>query len=161
MAEIFGVVAGLISLAGVYTSCLECFYNIQLGQNFNNDYGKSQVKLDVVALRLSRWGLAAGLNDFDASPTELHIQATKDETKIAQQVLSELLECLQEARKAAGKFDAKRDKTRFKTVISEESRNNLRVFFMLSIQRSQRLSATDDRKRQASGRRPNGHFIQR
>lgn len=63
MAEVFGIVAGAASLAGLFTPCVECFEYIHLGRHFGKDYEACQIKLDVVALRLSRWGLTVGLGE--------------------------------------------------------------------------------------------------
>lgn len=121
MAEVFGVVAGVASLVGVFTSCLECLQYIQLGVNFGNDYGKCQLRLDVVALRLSRWGLAVGLNNFNISSGQPQVQATQEESRIAERVLGELLESLQEARKASDRFTARQSDAIPKTLTRHNS----------------------------------------
>jgi hypothetical protein len=61
MAEAFGIFAGAAGLAGLFTPCIECFEYIQFGRSFGQDYERSLVKLDVVRLRLSRWGVSVGL----------------------------------------------------------------------------------------------------
>ncbi len=57
MAEPFGIAVGLASLAGVFTSCVDCSDYIQLGRHFGQDYQRSLLKLDLVANRLSRWAI--------------------------------------------------------------------------------------------------------
>lgn len=63
MAEVFGIIAGAAGLAGLFTPCVECFEYIQLGRRFGKDYEACQIKLDIVALRLSRWGVLVGLGE--------------------------------------------------------------------------------------------------
>jgi len=114
MAEVFGIIAGAAGLAGLFTTCVDSFQYIRLGQNFGKDYEGCQVKLDVVALRLSRWGVAAGLgrNPYPNPPRcQPLVTATADELKIASRVFSRLLESLKEAKRASEKFktDAEED----------------------------------------------------
>lgn len=52
-------VAGLV---GIFNACMDCFEYIQLGRSFGEDFGKCMLRLDVVRLRMSRWGTAAGLS---------------------------------------------------------------------------------------------------
>jgi hypothetical protein len=60
-AETAGLVAGVVALAGLFNTALECFEFVQLGRNFGNNFQTSQLKLDSARLRLSRWGKSLGL----------------------------------------------------------------------------------------------------
>ncbi len=72
MAEIFGTVAGALSVAALFSSCVSCFEYIQLGRQFRSDFGRCQLKLDIAAVRLARWGQAVAINEdprFATTPT--------------------------------------------------------------------------------------------
>jgi hypothetical protein len=62
MAELFGTVAGALSVAALFNNCVECFEYIQLGRHFRQDYERCRLKLDIAQTRLSRWGAAAVVN---------------------------------------------------------------------------------------------------
>ncbi|KAH8881895.1 hypothetical protein GQ53DRAFT_734651 [Thozetella sp. PMI_491] len=74
MAEIFGVVAGALSVAALFDNVVDCFEYIQLGRNFGTDYQTCQLRLDIARLRLSRWGAAVNINSdvkfADIDPAE-------------------------------------------------------------------------------------------
>jgi hypothetical protein len=59
--EVFGAIGGVGALAGVFTSCVDCFQYVQLGRSFGDDFRKDRVRLDNQALRLTRWGQAVGI----------------------------------------------------------------------------------------------------
>ncbi|KAI0857354.1 prion-inhibition and propagation-domain-containing protein [Xylaria cubensis] len=63
MAEVFGVVAGALSVAALFNNCVTTFEYIQLGRHFGTDYKRYQLKLDIAKTRLSRWGEAIDINN--------------------------------------------------------------------------------------------------
>jgi len=60
--EPFGTAAGVLSIAGLFNNCVQCFEYIQLGRHFGQDYERCQLKLDAAKARLSRWGQAININ---------------------------------------------------------------------------------------------------
>ena len=56
--EVAGLAIGIASLSGVLTSTLECLEYLQLSLNFGKDYGRSLLKLDLLKLRITRWGMS-------------------------------------------------------------------------------------------------------
>ncbi|KAK8093428.1 hypothetical protein PG997_000113 [Apiospora hydei] len=62
MAEIFGIVAGALSVAALFDNCVDSFEYIQLGRHFGRDFERCQLKLDVARIRLGRWGSAVKIN---------------------------------------------------------------------------------------------------
>ncbi|CEJ87164.1 hypothetical protein VHEMI04324 [[Torrubiella] hemipterigena] len=83
MAEIFGVVAGAVSLAALFNNCVDSFEYIQLARHFGDEFGRCQLKIDILKLRLSRWGEAASINEGTRYPPD---------DKLAQQIRSILEE---------------------------------------------------------------------
>jgi hypothetical protein len=86
MAEIFGVVAGALSVAALFNNCVDCFGYIQLGRHFAEDYQRCQLKIDIAQTRLSRWGMAVAVNENSrfataspADPSTRQIQSILEE----------------------------------------------------------------------------------
>lgn len=61
MAETAGLVVGVVALASLFNTTVECFEFVQLGRSFGKDFQTSQLKLDSARLRLSRWGKSLDL----------------------------------------------------------------------------------------------------
>src|SRR5271155_746968 len=101
MAEAFGIFAGAAGLAGLFTPCVECFEYVQFGRRFGQDYERSLVKLDVVRLRLSRWGVSVGIV---ADPRESRTSfptsqggASDAELAMVKSVLGQIIDAFEEA----------------------------------------------------------------
>jgi hypothetical protein len=52
---------GVVGLVSTFTTCVDCFDYIRIGRNLGEDYQTAIVKLDLVRLRFTRWGQAAGI----------------------------------------------------------------------------------------------------
>lgn len=88
MAEVFGAVAGAISIAALFNNCIDCFNYIQVAKDFGQDFCRYQLRLDVAKCRLSRWGAAVDIND-----SRFHTDASTDTTvELAKSVLREIVE---------------------------------------------------------------------
>jgi len=97
MAEVTLGAIGLIGLASVFNSCVESFNFIKLGRKFSNDYEASGLELDLVQLRLSRWGEA--VNIYGGSPHP-------DEQLIAR-ILANISNAIEKAQQISEKYAAK------------------------------------------------------
>jgi len=104
MAEPFGIVAGAIGIAGVFSTCVDCFEFIQLGRQFGKDYQTSVLKLDIARLRLTRWGKAVNIN---CDPNVQHVMATKKEVDTAKDVLEQILDLFRESERISEKYKPK------------------------------------------------------
>jgi hypothetical protein len=56
MPEIAGLVVGGVALASLFSTCIEFLNDIRLARSFGADFERCQLTLDLVKLRLSRWG---------------------------------------------------------------------------------------------------------
>jgi hypothetical protein len=54
MAETFGTVAAVLSVAALFNNCVDCFEYVQLGRHFGQDYERCELKVDIAQTRLSR-----------------------------------------------------------------------------------------------------------
>lgn len=64
--EVVGLTTGLISLAGLFSTCIDAFAYIKAGKNLERDVEILLVKLDIEKARLLSWGNAIGIaRDFN------------------------------------------------------------------------------------------------
>jgi Prion-inhibition and propagation len=52
---------GVAGLVGTFTACVDCFEYIRIGRSLGADYQTAIIKLDLVRLRLTRWGRSVGI----------------------------------------------------------------------------------------------------
>lgn len=88
MAEPFGIVAGVISIASTFTACVDCFEYIQFGRHFGRDFQTSQLALNCARLRLTRWGESVKIYD---DPKLGRQDATATEIQLAKDVLLQII----------------------------------------------------------------------
>jgi len=102
MAEIFGAVASALSVAALFKNCVDCFEYIQLGRNFGQEYEKCQLKLDIVRLRLGRWGEAVNIDD-----ARFATDTPTDQTaELAKSILEQIFILFQSAQKTSKRYEA-------------------------------------------------------
>jgi hypothetical protein len=101
------VTSTVVSLLG---AAIDGFNHIQLAREFETDFAMHQLKLDVLQLRLSRWGQVAGIS-ADRTSIQKYLDAPEDTTakdghknKI-QVILEAIEETLDRAQRQAGKED--------------------------------------------------------
>ena len=73
---------GVVGLLGTFTACVDCFDFVRIGRRLGRDYETSIIKLDLVRLRFTRWGEAAGLVQADEAIASSQIKkrlAIRDE----------------------------------------------------------------------------------
>lgn len=58
---------GLIGLAGLFTTCLDAADRIDSWLEYDTDYRALQAQYNAQKIRLERWGLMVGLQDFELS----------------------------------------------------------------------------------------------
>lgn len=69
MAETVGLVLSGVSLATIFSTCLDCFERIQIGRNFGKDHGEYTLKVNMLWLRFLRWSRSAHLYDWSILPS--------------------------------------------------------------------------------------------
>ncbi|KAL9093852.1 MAG: hypothetical protein Q9165_003775 [Trypethelium subeluteriae] len=110
MAEGAGLAVGVVALASLFNSTVECFEFVQLGRSFGKDFRTSQLKLDNARLRLSRWGKSLGLdgNIQDAKSLANHLEGGED-IKQAESLLSQIIELFADAEGVSYKYRSRKD----------------------------------------------------
>ncbi|KAK8197662.1 prion-inhibition and propagation-domain-containing protein [Phyllosticta capitalensis] len=59
--------ADISTAIGLFNFAIDCFGRIQIARGFEDDFAIYQLKLDILQLRLSRWGVVVGINDSSNS----------------------------------------------------------------------------------------------
>ncbi|KAK4109352.1 hypothetical protein N656DRAFT_783280 [Canariomyces notabilis] len=106
MAEVFGVVAGALSVVGLFKNCIDCFEYIRLGRNFGDDYERYQLRLDTAKLRLERWGTAIGINE-DPRFRSLRPARTDKEVRLIRSLLRELKHVFEDIQHSERRYQIK------------------------------------------------------
>ncbi|KAL5335584.1 prion-inhibition and propagation-domain-containing protein [Aspergillus crustosus] len=87
----------------LFNNAVQSFEYIQMGANFGTSFQTSLLKLDVVRLRLTRWGQSVGLanvNDGDTKQLRMTKVASEDREQV-QDLLGQILELFAEAEAAS------------------------------------------------------------
>jgi hypothetical protein len=100
--ETFGVVAGALSVAALFNSCVDCFGYVQLGRNLGLDYEHHKLKLSLLQARLSRWGETAAVHD---DPRFATTSPNDDPTQRVQSVLEGIELLFQAARETSNRYE--------------------------------------------------------
>lgn len=95
--EVAGLVIGGVSVAGLFTVCVECFEYVQVGRELGKNYQTALLKLDLLKLRLSRW--------FTAVRDSAIIAQSEEEIKKAHDILGQIIYLFDETEKRSKKFD--------------------------------------------------------
>jgi hypothetical protein len=81
--EAVGLAVGIAGLAGLFTTCLECFNIVQQGRYFGHDYWILEAKYANQRLRFLTWGRACGLADANGCtdlPWDEHVRLAVETT---------------------------------------------------------------------------------
>lgn len=97
MAEVAGLVIGGVSVAGLFTICVNCFEYVQLGRQFGDRYGRCLLEIDILKLRLSRWGTA--INQFQP-------MSSQDEVETVKRLLTDIIQLFARAEGIAATFES-------------------------------------------------------
>ncbi|RBQ71735.1 hypothetical protein FVER14953_13490 [Fusarium verticillioides] len=101
MAEIFGTVAGAISMAGLFNNCVDCFNYVQIAKHFGQDFSRYQLRLDVAKCRLARWGESININNDQRFTLTQPIDPT---VVLAQGILEEIVARFEAAYKVSRRY---------------------------------------------------------
>ncbi|PYH75207.1 uncharacterized protein BO88DRAFT_448963 [Aspergillus vadensis CBS 113365] len=88
----------------LFSQALRFLESLQSGNSFGNKARTSLLKLDVVKLRLTRWGRSVGLTDLNDVGSAHEINLAREDIPEMQDLLGEILELIREADKLSGCF---------------------------------------------------------
>ena len=92
MAEIFGTAAAALSVAGLFTNCVQCFEYVQLGRNFGKDYETYILRIRITLANLERWGEAVRIDENLDLNT---LGSDSDRSVSAHEILANILATIQ------------------------------------------------------------------
>lgn len=96
MAETAGLVIGAVSVASLFTDCVDCFNYIRVGQTLEDNFPLYQTELNVLQLCFSRWAQAVTELSTASSPA-----ITDDLAPLVEKNLKYLARLFQRAREDA------------------------------------------------------------
>jgi hypothetical protein len=104
---------GVVGLVGTFTACVDCFEYFRVGRHLGEDYETCVVKLDLVRLRLTRWGSSVGISgvDDDVAVAQLRSKLAVPE-KDFDTVMGALIQILKQFERAADISNRSRAKSR-------------------------------------------------
>lgn len=70
--EPIGFASAIVSIPGVFKSCIDCFEHVQLARHFGDDFGFCLAQLETTQLQFTRWGKVMGLFDEPFDPDALY-----------------------------------------------------------------------------------------
>jgi hypothetical protein len=93
---------GVVGLVGTFTACVDCFEYFRVGRHLGEDYETCVVKLDLVRLRLTRWGSSVGISgvDDDVAVAQLRSKLAVPE-KDFDTIMGALIQILKQFERAA------------------------------------------------------------
>ncbi|MCJ1225815.1 hypothetical protein MMC12_002464 [Toensbergia leucococca] len=111
MADVAGLVVGGVALASLFTTCVDCFEYVQLGRKFGKNYQTCLLKLNIVRLRLSRWGesvrIVATSNPAESVSRHQLLVSTENDVEVVKTLLGEILLAFEDAEKLSERFKSK------------------------------------------------------
>lgn len=91
---------GVVGLLGLYSACQDCFEDVQVARRCGEDYARLQCQLDLLNVKFTRWGSAAGLDKALTPIREEQISTTKvDEGQTVRQTLEQVIKDFEQCRK--------------------------------------------------------------
>lgn len=107
--EIAGMAIGAVSLLSMFENAITCFTRVRMVKTFGSDLLLFMIRLEVLDLRLTRWGEAAGLNERskDNKPRITNLR-TSDQA-LANKVLKQIETRFEDAVKALQDIDIGED----------------------------------------------------
>jgi hypothetical protein len=97
-----GLTIGVVGLASLFSTCMECFDYIQLGRTFGKDYGKCLLRLDAAKLRFSRWGEATGI--ASTSQVNDRLAVSEPDFRLAESLLQQIQDSFEDTEKISRRY---------------------------------------------------------
>ncbi|PLB51560.1 hypothetical protein P170DRAFT_471495 [Aspergillus steynii IBT 23096] len=110
------------------------FGHIQLGGNFGASFQTSLLKLDVVRLRLTRWGHAVGLANLNDVKSLKTADLAPEDKEQVQSLLEQIMELFEDAESASKRFKKRAGKTAAPALDPAQELDNVSASLHLKMQ---------------------------
>lgn len=101
MTEIFGIFPGSISIASIFSTCVDCFDYIQTSRQFGRDFQTDLLTLSLLKLRLARWGETVQIYD---DPKLGQSELSEADLQGARSTLLQILVLFEDSCKVSAKY---------------------------------------------------------
>lgn len=107
MADVAGTAISAVALATLFTTCIECFEYVHFAKRFGDDYQKGLLKLDIIRLRLSRWGDSVQVQRDDGrSGWHFEIRAdSQEKANVARHLLGQIINAFETAKMFSKRYE--------------------------------------------------------
>ncbi|EFX05012.1 small s protein [Grosmannia clavigera kw1407] len=99
MAEVLAVMSGAVTVASLFSSCVDCLGYVQLGRHFARDYHVCRLQLDVAEMRMVRWKEVVNLDKDSRS-----FESDNRETQTIKTLLTEMEGVLTTVKRKAERY---------------------------------------------------------
>lgn len=100
MAEVFGIIASSVSIAAIFSTCVDCFGYVQLARDFDGDFHTFLLQLSCARLRFTRWGHSIRVLE---DPGFIH-NTTPDELWTTKNLLLQILALFKKVERKSAKY---------------------------------------------------------
>ena len=107
--EIAGMAIGVVSLVSMFENALTCFTRLRMAKSFGSDLQLFMVRLEVLHLRLTRWGEAVGLNKPAKDNKAPSIKLRTSDQTLAKKALEQIQGRFEDAAKVMQDIDMGED----------------------------------------------------
>ncbi|EHL01748.1 hypothetical protein M7I_2387 [Glarea lozoyensis 74030] len=104
--ELAGLGIGVAGLAGLFSTCIDCFKLIQQGRYLGKDYVLLETKFSNQKLRLATWGRACGMMDPEGYDTRLDDEGLRP---CIEATLTQLFQLFKDGKQLKKKYGLKED----------------------------------------------------
>ena len=94
----------------MFNDAVQCFGYVQMGPNFDKSFQTCLLKLDVVRLRLTRWGHSVGLAKVDEVKSLQITKVPPEDREQVEDLLNQILDLFADAEKASKRFQKRSGK---------------------------------------------------
>ncbi|KAF2258339.1 hypothetical protein CC78DRAFT_621906 [Lojkania enalia] len=148
MAEAVGLAVGFAGLAGLFSSCVDCFKLVQIYGSRSHDYELLQTMLDNQQFHFMAWGKACGFMDTDNPNRRFDDVLSGQRNNRIEQTMEKIQSLLTNSDNLKEKYGLKKHRGSMGTkgiegpTISAFSRvfQNTRAFYNTSLQRTSHIS---------------------
>jgi hypothetical protein len=111
MAELAGIVVGGVALASLYSTCLDAIASVRIAKSFGASYENCLLRLDILELRLSRWGESVRIIDNPSQRPRLEVPApSPKDVETVKRLLGAIQMAFEDAKKLSERYSMKAPK---------------------------------------------------